>query len=534
MAEPDRPAFLDALQDPTLYDHPLDTFELVETHISWVLLTGRFAYKIKKPVNLGFVDFSTLDKRRFYCQEEIRLNRRLAPDLYLAVVSITGASSAPRLDGDGPVIEYAVKMRQFPRDAKLDLVLKRGALERRHLDGLTREIAAFHQRVDVASVQSEYSTPEVVRKVVIDTFGPIPERLERPSDRECLDTIRAWVEREFEARYQIFQDRRRDGFIRECHGDLHLGNMALIDDLVVVFDCIEFNEQFRWIDVMSEAAFLVMDLEDQQRFDLAGRFLNGYLERTGDYAGLRLLRYYLTYRAMVRATVAAIRLGQKKGDSGSRLREELQGYLSLAKRSTRPGSPMLMITHGLSASGKSVIAERLVEQLHQAHQVHAIRIRSDVERKRLFGLSPEARSNAVQDIYRPDATEATYRRLEELARMILRTGYPVIVDATFLKQRHRRMFQSLAEEVEVPFVILSLQVSDSTLRGRIIDRAQASHEVSEADLAVLDKQRTSAEPLTADEQPSVLSIDAERTWSGEMLEQMVREKLKGSWIRRAE
>jgi len=502
-------SLIDALQDPGLYDHPVEKFQVVETHISWILLTGPYAYKIKKPVDLGFLDFSTLDKRRFYCEEELRLNRRLAPQLYLEVAAITGALDRPQLGGTGPAIEYAVKMVQFPQDAQLDRVLARGALHAQHIDSLAETVAAFHSRTAVAPADSPFGRPERVREPVMENFTQIKARIEAAHDQAQLERLRAWCVEEHTARYTDLAQRKTDGFIRECHGDMHLANMALIKGEVVLFDCIEFNENLRWIDVISEVAFLTMDLEDRARPDLAYRFLNDYLGITGDYEGLKLLRYYSVYRALVRAKVACIRLDQPglSATDTETVRELYRGYLTLAEGYVTAPHPMLLITHGLSGSGKTYLTQELLEQRG------ALRIRSDVERKRLFGYGAEARtrSDVASGIYTPDASKLTYERLAQLARIIVAAGYTVIVDATFLKRAQRDAFRNLAGRLGVPFAVLDFQAQETTLRQRIVARHEGGRDASEADLAVLEHQLASREPLAPDEQADVIAVDSEQS-----------------------
>ncbi|MEE9157609.1 MAG: phosphotransferase, partial [Gammaproteobacteria bacterium] len=299
-----------SLQEPRVYDHEVKNLSTVETHISWVVLTGPYAYKIKKPVNLGFLDFSTLDKRHYYCKEELRLNRRLAPLTYVDVITITGTPQAPVLNGTGPALEYAVQMVQFPQPAQLDRVLARHALTDKHIYRLAQKVAAFHNTIDTADKNAPYGTPERVHDQVMQNFAQISARLGREVDTDRLDEIRNWTETEYNRQLDVLRQRKRGGFIRECHGDMHLRNIALVDDELLIFDCIEFSDDLRWIDVMSEVAFTVMDLEDRHQPDFARQFLNAYLEFTGDYAGLTVLRYYLSYRAMVRAMVSIIRAEQ--------------------------------------------------------------------------------------------------------------------------------------------------------------------------------------------------------------------------------
>jgi hypothetical protein len=481
---------------------------VVETHISWVILTGDYAYKLKKPLDLGFLDFSTLERRRFCCEEELRLNRRLAPALYLDVVAVTGSADAPRMGGTGTAIEYAVRMRQFEETARLDRVLERGALDPARLDDLARRVARFHAALPPAGADSAFGGADSIAFYARQNFDQIRPRLAASEDRELLSRLDDWTIRELESRAATFARRKQDGFVRECHGDLHLGNIALIGGEPVVFDCIEFNPELRWIDVTSEAAFAVMDLEDRGRRDLAHRFLNTWLESCGDYPGLAVLRFYLVYRALVRAKVAAIRLGQP--ELPEREREtalaQCREYLQLALRFTRPPRPWLAITRGLSGSGKTRLTLAAVETLG------AIRIRSDVERKRLFGLAPEARTGSAPDqgIYGRAAGERTYARLAELADSALRAGFSVIVDATFLECARRQAFRALARRCGAPFAILDFQTPDEVLERRVAAREAAGQDASEAGIAVLRRQRQSMEPLAPDEQPFAIAIDTTR------------------------
>lgn len=507
MAEDSQSALIKALLDPAHYDHPVSAVELIETHISWVLLTGTYAYKIKKSVNLGFLDFSSLEKRRFYCQEELRLNRRFAPQLYLDVITISGTPQQPVLNGAGITIEYAVKMRQFPQEALLDHMLECGQLGPAAVDEVAREVARFHAMIAATPAPTEFGTPAAVQQPVMENFAQIAERSAGRPEGNMLAVLKEWSMAEFTRQHENLAARKENNYIRECHGDLHLGNMTWINGAVTLFDCIEFNPNLRWIDVMSDAAFVIMDLHDRGRSDLAQRFLNSYLEQSGDFDGLRVLNYYLVYRAMVRAKVACIRGCQEGLDEEHQRHawEQARTYLELASRFTRSTRPCLIITHGYSGSGKTTATQYLLE--HSS----AIRVRSDVERKRLFGLAPHERSQSGLNagIYSADAHNQTYRRLEQVAREILQAGYPAIVDAAFLKQAERREFQAMADELKVPFVILHLQADNTTLRQRISGRQEQGKDASEATLQVLERQFQNSEGLAPEEIASTWVLDTE-------------------------
>ncbi len=493
--------FLEALQNPDLFDHPVSGFELIETHISWVLLTGHFAYKIKKPVDLGFVDFSTLRKRHHYCLEELRLNRRLAPMLYLGVVPLCGSPRQPTIGGPGRPFEYAVKMRQFAEQNRLDRLLRRGELQPSHIDRLAVTVARFHSEAAPADQHGGHGRPQEIHEHVMDNFNTLLQLDVITREKHAVEQIQEWSSSHFRNILPLLQERRREGHIRECHGDMHLQNMVLLEGEVVVFDCIEFNPDLYWIDTMSELAFVVMDLESRGRADLAFRFLNRELEQSGDYAGLGVMDYYLCYRAMVRAKVAGIRLSQQESSAN---RNELLEYLSLARRYTAERRPRLFITHGPSGCGKSFLSQRLLEQ------ISAIRIRSDVERKRLCGLAPEATSHSAPDrgIYTVQRSREVYQRLLDLADAALQHGFPVIVDATFLRQEQRAMFHALAQRRTVPFTILDFRAPPELLRRRIRQRRSEGRDPSEATLEVLERQLASAEPLTRQELARTVTVDA--------------------------
>ena len=514
---------LQSLQNPALYNHPVHEFQLIETHISWVLLTGSFAYKIKKPVDLGFVDFSSLERRQHFCAEELRLNRRLAPDMYAEVIAISGSPDRPHLDGRGPAIEYAVKMKQFSQRCLLWRVLEEGQLTIERIDALAKQIANFHHSIQVSNKETPFGTFELLAQPVKENFDHLPLEAHQLLGEDRIQSIRNWSEHEHASKKESFLYRKAEGFIRECHGDLHLGNMALINQRIVIFDCIEFSDRLRWIDVMSEMAFVVMDLIYRGQLELAYRLLNAYLEYTGDYVGLSVFRYYLVYRAMVRAKVAGIRLVQEtdRGPHRAMTQKELNSYLMLAERLTRPAPPSLIIMHGLSGSGKTIVSQIILEALG------AIRIRSDIERKRLFGLSPEARTEeeTKSTIYGIDASQVTYNRLEELAAKILDSGFSVIVDATFLKKAQRQTFKHLAGVKRVPFMIIDVTASEDTLRNRVKKREQKLVDASEATVSVLEQQLLHQEPIAQDEQPDTFQVKNDPTVNSDSLKKELLKRM---------
>lgn len=505
--------FIRGLLRPEAFDHPVESLHVLETHISWVVLTGTYAYKLKKPVNYGFVDFSTLEQRRFYCEEELRLNRRLAEDLYLTVKPVYGPRDQASFVGTGQPIEFAVQMRQFPQSCLLPAVLARGELTAELLDRLAGDVGRFQQTAAVASPETPYGTPQSVLAPVMENLRVLQAlTVTKPSVSDLLDSLQRWTEQTFPRLEPVFTARKTMGFVREGHGDMHLGNMVLREPAnkpersslhavaaseprIQVFDCLEFNPALRWIDVINEIAFVVMDLADRGRSDLGTRFLNSWLEATGDYAGLKLWSWYYSYRALVRAKVAALRLSQKDvtTDEVETLSHQLHEYLQLGWQATVPRKPCLVITCGVSGSGKSYWSREL------AAAWGYVRLRSDVERKRLFPNYSHR--------YTPQATETTYWKLLEIARDLLREGFGVIVDAAFLRRDQRELFRNLARTLHVPCQLIEFSAPRAILEQRIAARRQRGEDPSEATLDVLSQQLAQREPVDAEEGWPVISCD---------------------------
>ena len=489
-----RPSLVAALKRPEAYDHDVAAVRVAETHISWVFLTGAYAYEIKKPVKFSFLDFSTLERRRRFCEEELRLNRRLAPRLYLGVVPIGGDPSAPRV-GAEPAFEYAVKMREFPEDARLDRRLEAGALAADALRAFGARLAAFHAAQPPLAPRAPAAGVVAAAR---ENFTGLAGHL-RARELRDLEPLRAWTEARVASVVPLLERRAALGRYRECHGDLHLENLLWLDGEILAFDALEFDAELREIDVASEAAFLAMDLGAHGRADFAYEFLTAYLEAGGDYEALDVLRFYLVYRALVRAKVRALKAAQRSAEAG---RAEVGPYLDTARELVAPRTPLLVITHGLSGSGKTHLTQALVGPLR------AVRARSDLERKRLHGLDAGARtgSGVGAGLYDARATERTYARLAEVAATALRSGFDAIVDAAFLRRVERTAFARLAADAGARFAILDCAAPESELRSRIVARSAAGRDASEADLAVLDHQLAAHEPLAPGEQSATVRV----------------------------
>jgi aminoglycoside phosphotransferase family enzyme/predicted kinase len=497
-------ALIAGLMRPRAYPEPLEQVERIDTHISTVLLAGAHAYKVRKPLKLGFLDFSTLERRREDCQEELRLNQRTAPQIYLDVVAIVGSRSAPRIvlqfDRDrDEALEFAVRMRRFDPSLTFDRLAQCRRLTPDHVDRLASAVADLHtwaQPLPMASDEDDTSA-----RWIDGNFTELRERVHSAADRARIDALAQWSNAERHARAALIAGRTRGGGVRECHGDLHLGNIVLLDGTPVLFDAIEFNAELRFIDVMSDVAFTFMDLIDNGLLSLAWRFVSGYLEQTGDYEGLALLRLYAVYRALVRAKVALIRLQQPQVAQHVRLREHtsFEHYLALAERLALTGRGAIVVMTGLSGSGKSTVARCLADELG------GVTIRSDVERKRLYGISLLANSGGA--IYGAEATLRTYDRLAALAATIVAAEVPVVVDAAFLRRHERRRLRDLAAQRRVVHALVVSEAPTEVLLARVRLRAVAATDPSEADETVLQRQFEWREALATDEQADVIVID---------------------------
>lgn len=444
---------IEELLRPDAFDHAVTRLEVRETQISWVVLTGPFAYKIKKLVRFDCLNGATLEQRRHYCEEELRLNRRLAPDLYLDVVAITRTEGHLHVGGAGPVVEYAVRMKQFDSADELSALLERNQVSLDEVTGLAELLARFHMSAPIAARSDEQ---EKIQQVYASVFGNLAElvaHLKGVGTTSELSHLADWIYDNAHALEEAFMSRERSGCVRECHGDLHAGNIVLLRHRLVPFDCLVLDPKMRWIDVINDIAFLIMDLVSWRRADLAFALFSRYLEITGDYEGVRLLRFYAVHRALVRATIDS--LGAERVPArAAEYRERLRRRVYAAAQWTDVHEPTLILMHGANGSGKSWLSERLVPALQ------AVRIRSELERKRLAGIGTHKSAVGFREgIYSPGFNHRTYSRLLDCAENCLRAGFSVIVDAAFLDAADRELFQGLALRLRANYLIVSCQLN---------------------------------------------------------------------------
>jgi uncharacterized protein len=468
--------------------------QLIQTHISYVLLTGEFAYKVKKPLNFGFLNYETLEARHHFSEEELRLNQRGAADIYLAVVPITQTGDQYQLDGDGEVVEYAVKMRQFPQETLLTNLFEQGELTEDLVQRLAQEIAEFHRKTATNDYIRSFGTVAQIRQAFDENFEQTEQYIGGPQTQTQFDQTQAYCNQFFSEQEALFQQRVQADCIRECHGDIHLRNIAYWNDRLLLFDCIEFNEPFRFVDVMYDIAYIVMDFEVRNRPDLANLFLNTYTELTGDWEGLQVLPIYVSRQTYVRAKVTSFLLNDPGVPEAEKkvASETAALYYRMAWESSQFRSGRLMLMCGLSGAGKSTTARQL------ARQTGAIHIRSDAVRKHLGGVPLYERGSA--DLYTPEMHQKTYDRLLDLGLKLAKQGYTVILDAKYDRQSWR---QAVIEQAgDIPLTIIHCDAPTEVLHDRL---QQRTGDIADATADLLAKQLL--DPFTEAERAYVQTID---------------------------
>ena len=513
------PENLQALLQPGSYPHVVETVDLVETHISWILLTGKFAYKIKRPVHYPFVDLRSPERRRFLCYEEVRLNRRFASELYLGVCQITLADGEVRLDGSGLVIEHAVKMLQFPREDELDCLLEDARIAPTELTAFGRDLAQIHADLPIAEPDQVWGRPATLRALIMENAEECAQAAMAFGSADEVRALRTILGASLEAAAPCMSERFTGGRVRECHGDLHVRNIVRWESRLLAFDCLEFEPAFRWIDVADEVAFVLADLEVCGQPLHAQTFLDGYLAHSGDYQACQLLELYKAHRALVRAKVVALSAISDTTRSPVETavaRQRHAAYLECARHSLTPKQKILILMSGFSGSGKSWVAQRLAPLLG------AIHLRPDVERKRPAVLSVSARSGSGlgQGLYSPAVSSAVYERLAQCTVDTLAGGYSAIVDATFNRREDRARFHDLSAELGVTACIVHCHAPPHEFTARIIERGERGGDPSEADPSTVHWQAIHYEPIQPEE--SFILFEA-MTTEGDVIDALMRQ-----------
>lgn len=489
-------SLLKSLLKPDAYPESVHSVTMIQTHVSWIFLTDSHAYKIKKPVDFGFLNFSTIDRRRFYCNEEVRLNRRLCPDIYEGVVEVREAPGGAAFHGSGPVIDHAVMMKRLPADGMLDRMVDERRAGGDELRRVAEAIARFHAAAPTSPAAAGFGSPERVMTNWRENFEQaVPFVGATISERAC-SAIHDWVDLFSHANRELFERRMAGGFVRECDGDIHLENICLDGDNIHIFDCIEFSDRFRCSDTAADIAFLLMDLDFHGRPDLASEVLEAYLSASGDREIVALIDFYKIYRAFVRGKVESLLArdpglaqpeAKKTGVRAARYFRLARGYV---ERLRRPAA--LYITCGLMGSGKSTLAEQL------GFELGIPLFSSDATRKRLAGVSSDTRADDAfgSGLYTPAATAATYAELLRLAGDSLRRGKGAIIDASFIRRADRDAAAGLAHCHGVPLVIIEAHCPHDLLMRRLAERRDS---ISDGRPELLERQAACFEPPSGQE-----------------------------------
>jgi aminoglycoside phosphotransferase family enzyme/predicted kinase len=493
------------LQDPAVYPEPTTTVEVRETHISLVFLTDRYVYKIKKPIDLGFLDFSTLDQRRFYCEQELILNRRLSSGVYLEVAALHQDDQRYTFDDYGQVVEYAVKMRRLPTEYSLEALLQRDAVTEEAIEAVARRLSTFHADHPLPKPSESYGTLERVRADWEENFAQTADDIGYTLSEQTYIHIQQAVVA-FTTRHAAwFAQRVQEGRIRDCHGDLRAEHIYLEPGQMQIIDCIEFNQRFRFIDVSSEVAFLAVDLERLGALAMAHQFICAYIRHSRDVSMYRLLDFYRCYRAYVRGKVTSIRLhASLPPELRSQLQRRAESYFGLAAHyAERLTQPLLLLTMGLIASGKSTVANGIATALDLDL------FSSDRVRKELAGVTPETSQQAAYGagLYSAATTQRTYDALADLARQSLNRGDSVILDASFAKRAERQRMASLALEMKAQCCVLECWAPEAALRSRLRERAHSFASISDAREEILSAFRRDYEPMQTDEGTCLVRLD---------------------------
>jgi uncharacterized protein len=494
------PELIQQMLTAKFYPHPVTLpIQLLQTHASYVLLTGEFVYKLKKSVNFGFLDYSTIDKRQHFCTEEIRLNQRGAKELYLEVVSIVKQDNKYQLGNDGEIVDYAVKMIQFPQSALLSNMFEAGAMTIEQIEEMGRVVARFHADAQRNEYISSFGTVAKIRQSIDDNYRQTEKYIGRAQTQAQFTETKAYTDRFLLEYSHLFLDRIAGGFIRECHGDLHLRNICRWHDRTLLFDCIEFNEPFRFVDTMYDIAFAVMDLEARGDKNFANRFLNTYAEQTGDWEGLQVLPMYLSRQAYVRAKVTSFLLDDPTIaiEDRTAAAKTAGDYYHQAWEYTRTASVgRLIMLSGLSGAGKSTLGKRI------ALAVGGVQLRSDAVRKHLGGI--ELLSKGDDSLYTPAMTAKTYQRVLELASKLTAQGFTVILDAKYDRQAFRAAVVDLAADRGIPLQIVHCTAPDNVLRDRLIQR---TGDIADATVDLLASQQAAWENFTPTESQYITTVD---------------------------
>ena len=508
----DQPKIFESLKNPGFYGSDVDSVDVLQTHISFVALTGKYAYKVKKPVDFGFLDFSTLEKRKYYCEEEIRLNRRLCPDIYLDVVPITLEDNKMVLGGSGRVVDYAVKMKEFPQEHIMTKLLQQNKVAEKTIDKICDILIDFYKSGEKSKEIEKFGRLESIKKNIDENFEQTISVVDVTIPRDIYEFIKKANDDFFKKKKDVFEKRIKNGRIKDSHGDLHSGNIVL-SDKIYIFDCIEFNKRFRYCDVASDIGFLAMDLDFLNHPFLSSYLINRYVEKSGDRDIFEVLNFYKSYRAYVRGKVIGFRLNDPNVKE-SEIKEIVETtkkyyqlsyyYTSLLSVDLQIDKPIIFVVSGLSGTGKSTLALKLVVDYNASY------INTDVVRKEIAGIDKYERHHDPINtgLYSQEKVDYTYEKVIEKAAEILKKKSNVVVDATFQKKKYRDLAKKIADENNAVFILVQTTALDNIVR-KWLDKRLKKKTVSDGRWEVYLNQKKTFEPYSPEEKPVIVDMSKE-------------------------
>jgi aminoglycoside phosphotransferase family enzyme/predicted kinase len=517
------PPIVTAMLDSSFYPEHPKQIEFIETHISYIFIAGNFVYKVKKAVRFDFLDFTSLEKRKFYCEEELRLNRRLAPNTYLDVIEISKDAKGKIILGHGhEIMDYAVKMKKLPEDKMLKNLLAAGMVNEQTMDKIAETIASFHRHAETGKHITDQENMDNIRRNCEENFRETMNAMNITIPDYQYHFIKDFTQKTLTEKEDLFGKRIREQKIRECHGDLHLDHICVADE-IIIFDCIEFNERFRYGDVAEDVAFLTMDLDFNGYPQWSEKFTQAYIRYSGDIDLLQLLNFYRCYYAYVRGKVISLRFSQnqiagKKRDEDVKLARQ---YFQLAYRyATRLEKPALILISGLMGSGKSYQAKILAESLGTEI------LRTDVLRKEIFNIPPTQHRNEPfgEGIYSTENSQIVYEKIFQLSEKLIRQNKAVIIDASFKKREQRIKAMQLAANLGVRFYILECTCPENIIYQRLKKRALKDNSVSDGRWDLFQAQKDDFEPINEIPPEHYLKIDT--ATHPEAMRQKIIEKIK--------
>ena len=504
--------FLKYLQKPETFGYKVKSVKILQTHISYIALTGRYCYKVKKSVNFGFLDFSTLENRKYFCKEELRLNKRLCPEIYLDVVRITRKKNGFEINGSGEVIDYAVKMKEFSQKFILNKLLERNKIDEKIINNIVDILVNFYKSGKSTDEIKHFGTVETIKRNNNENFDQTEDFINLTIKKEIFDFIKKTTNDFLSENKNIFSNRIKNNFIKDCHGDLHSGNIVLFNDKICIFDCIEFNKRFRYSDIASDIAFLAMDLDFLGQAYLSSYLIEKYVEKSQDNNIFNVLNFYKCYRAYIRGKVTGFKINDSNIDKSEKdkMIDISKKYFDLAyyysqlfsRKNKKNSKPILFITTGLTGTGKTTIARKI------AVDYKAQIISTDSVRKEILGIDKYERHYDAYNtgLYSPKKMIETYDKIFEKTDFLLNKKKNVVLDATFKTEKLRDTARKISQKNNANFLIVYCNCPEEKVKKYLDNRANKKS-ISDGRWEIYIKQKDSFEKP---EKTDLIEIDVSK------------------------